>query len=176
VEFNTDLYERKTVEGMLEFLMTTLELAIFNPKARLSTLTPPARDSLTPFKIADDLAASPSSQPAPNVPSHVAPNETETRMMEIWREVLHVPDISPTSNFFELGGHSLMTMRLVNKVASVFDVKINVMSLFQAPTVREFAARVSRTESPLETWNIVEIQPLGKKTPIIAIKQYDDLL
>jgi hypothetical protein len=31
----------------------------------------------------------------------------------------------------------------VTKVASVFDVKINVMSLFQTPTVREFAARVS---------------------------------
>jgi acyl carrier protein len=64
-------------------------------------------------------------------------------MIGIWREILQVPDIGPTSNFFELGGHSLMAMRLVTKVARIFDVKINVMSLFQTPTVREFAARVS---------------------------------
>jgi len=169
VEFNTDLYERRTVEGMLEFLMTAFELAIFNPKARLSTLTPPVREWLAPSKPADDLAASRSSRQTPSELSRVAPNETETRMMEIWREILRVTDIGPTSNFFELGGHSLMAMRLVTKVASVFDVKINVMTLFQAPTVQAFAARVSGMESPLETWNIVEIQPKGEKTPIIAI-------
>ena len=90
-------------------------------------------------------------------------------MMAIWRDVLQVPEIGPTSNFFELGGHSLMAMRLMTKVASVFGVKINVMTLFQAPTVREFAAHVSRIETPLERWRIVQIQPLGDKTPIIAI-------
>jgi len=36
--------------------------------------------------------------------------------------------------------------------------------------VREFAARVSRIETPLEPWRIVQIQPLGDKTPIIAIE------
>lgn len=169
VEFNTDLYERSTVEGMLEFLVTVFELAISNPKARLSTLAPPVRDRIAASKPSGDLATAGFSQPAASVSSHDGPNDTETRMMEIWREILQVQNIGPTSNFFELGGHSLMAMRLVTKVASVLDVKINVMTLFQAPTVREFAARVSRTESPLETWNIVQIQPLGEKTPIIAI-------
>jgi thioesterase domain-containing protein/acyl carrier protein len=169
VEFNTDLYERRTAQGMLEFLMAAFELAIFNPKAKLSTLVPPVRDRPPPSKTAEGLHASLSSQPALNKASRVTPNEIEMRMMEIWRDILRVPDINPASNFFELGGHSLMAMRLVTKVASVFDVKINVMTLFQAPTVREFAARVSRTGTPLESWNIVEIQPLGEKTPIIAI-------
>jgi hypothetical protein len=62
-----------------------------------------------------------------------------------------------------------MAMRLVTKVASTFAVKINVMTLFQAPTVREFAAHVSRIERPLEPWSTVQIQPLGDKTPIIAV-------
>jgi thioesterase domain-containing protein/acyl carrier protein len=169
VEFNTDLYERSTVEGMLEFLMSAFELAIFNPKARLSILAPPMRDRIAASKPSDGLATTEFSQPALSVLPHDEPNDIETRMMEIWREVLQVQDIGPASNFFELGGHSLLAMRLVTKVASNFGVKINVMTLFQAPTVREFAARVSRTESPLETWNIVQIQPLGEKTPIIAI-------
>ncbi len=78
-------------------------------------------------------------------------------MMAIWRDVLQVREIGPTSNFFELGGHSLMAMRLMTKVASSFGVKTNVMTLFQAPTVREFTARVSRIEAPLEPWSIVQI-------------------
>ena len=90
-----------------------------------------------------DLAANVFSLPAQSPLSRVRPIDTETKMIGIWREILQVPDIGPTSNFFELGGHSLMAMRLVTKVARIFDVKINVMSLFQTPTVREFAARVS---------------------------------
>ncbi len=91
-------------------------------------------------------------------------------MMEIWRDILQVRDIGPTSNFFELGGHSLMAMRLMTKVANTFGVKINVMTLFQAPTVREFAAHVSRIETPVDPWSVVRIQSLGDKTPIIAIE------
>ncbi len=97
-------------------------------------------------------------------------SKTELTLTEIWRDVLQVPDIGPTSNFFELGGHSLLAMRLMSKVASTFGVKINVMTLFQAPTVREFAAHVSRIETPLDPWSIVQIQPLGDKTPIIAFE------
>jgi Phosphopantetheine attachment site/Thioesterase domain len=62
-----------------------------------------------------------------------------------------------------------MAMRLMTKVESTFGVKINVMTLFQAPTVREFTAHVSKIETPIEAWSIVKIQPLGDKTPIIAI-------
>lgn len=62
-----------------------------------------------------------------------------------------------------------MAMRLMTKVASTFGVKINVLTLFQAPTVREFTGHVFRIETPLEPWSIVEIQPRGDKTPIIAI-------
>jgi thioesterase domain-containing protein/acyl carrier protein len=159
---------------MLEFLMTCFELAIFNPKARLSTFAQPVReqpvrDRSEPCQTGGDLAANMFSPPAPSPLSRAKPADAETRMMAIWRDVLQVPEIDPTSNFFELGGHSLMAMRLMTKVASTFGVKINVMTLFQAPTVREFTAHVFRIETPLEPWSIVEIQPRGGKTPIIAI-------
>jgi thioesterase domain-containing protein/acyl carrier protein len=169
LEFNPDLFERRTAEQMLEFLMATFEFAISNPDARLSSLVPPVRDGIAPPKSIDGFAAIGPSRPPPRAPPIVEPTDAEIRMMAIWRDVLQVPEIGPTSNFFELGGHSLMAMRLMTKIASTFDVKINVMTLFQAPTVREFAAHVSRIETPLEPWSIVQIQPRGDKTPIIAI-------
>ena len=174
VEFNTDLYERRTVEGMLEFLMTAFELAIFNPGARLSSLTPPVRDQLAPSS--EDLAATGLSHPTPSEPSREEPNDIETRMMAIWRDVLQVPDISATSNFFELGGHSLMAMRLVNKIAGTFDTKVNVMTLFQAPTVRELAARISKTEIPLETLEYRSNPATWREDAHHRHQQYDDLL
>jgi acyl carrier protein len=169
VEYNTDIYERRTAEGMLEFLMSAFQRAIFNPTAKLSELVPPPRERIAPLPPGGPLTKTATTQTSPSTPSGEKPNQTEARMIEVWREILQVSDIGPASNFFELGGHSLLAMRLVAKVARVFDVKINVMTLFQAPTVRELAARVGATETVLEPWNIVQIQPLGEKTPIIAI-------
>jgi thioesterase domain-containing protein/acyl carrier protein len=167
--YKPDLFEKQTAERLHGFLMAAFEHAISNPNARLSSWVPPVRDSITPPKAIDSCAAIDTSRRPPSALPIVKPTEAETKMMAIWRDVLHVPEIDPTSNFFELGGHSLMAMRLMIKVESTFGVKINVMTLFQAPTVREFAAHVSRIKTPLEPWSIVRIQPLGDKTPIIAL-------
>src|SRR5262249_32608337 len=167
--YKPDLFEKQTAERLHGFLMAAFEHAISNPNARLSSWVPPVRDSITPPKAIDNCAAIDTSRRPPSALPIVKPTKAETKMMAIWRDVLHVPEIDPTSNFFELGGHSLMAMRLMIKVESTFGVKINVMTLFQAPTVREFAAHVSRIKTPLEPWSIVRIQPLGDKTPIIAL-------
>ena len=96
-------------------------------------------------------------------------SEIEIRLTRIWAEVLGLERVGRHDNFFDLGGHSLAALRLVAQVTSTFDVQVGVASLFVAPTIGEFAARVSKAETPLEPWTIVQIQPLGKKTPIIAI-------
>jgi thioesterase domain-containing protein/acyl carrier protein len=170
MEYKPDLFERQTAERLHGFLMAAFEYAISNPDARLSSLDPPVRDRIARPKTIDGFAANDASRPPPSAPPIVEPTEAETRMIAIWRDVLQVREIGPTSNFFDLGGHSLMAMRLMIKVASTFGVKINVMTLFLAPTLREFAAHVSRIETPPESWSIVQIQPLGDKTPIVAIE------
>lgn len=166
LEFNIDLFERSTAERMLESLVSTFEFAVSNPGSRLSALSAPAREAID---HAESHVGNTTPAPSPTLSNSVPPTDVEARLMAIWRDVLQVQEISPSSNFFELGGHSLLAMRLVTRVASTFGTKIGVMMLFQAPTVREFAARLSQNETPLEPWNIVQIQPLGEKTPIIAI-------
>ncbi|SIT48141.1 Linear gramicidin synthase subunit B (Includes: ATP-dependent D-leucine adenylase; Leucine racemase (ATP-hydrolyzing); ATP-dependent alanine adenylase; ATP-dependent D-valine adenylase; Valine racemase (ATP-hydrolyzing)) (fragment) [Paraburkholderia piptadeniae] len=95
--------------------------------------------------------------------------EVETRLARIWTELLKLDRVGRHDNFFELGGHSLVASRMVARVRSTFGVEIGVAALFAAPSIKEFAARVSRTEIPPEPWNVVKIQPLGEKTPVIAI-------
>ena len=104
--------------------------------------------------------------------------EIESHLARIWAELLKLERVGRHDNFFELGGHSLAALQLVSRVASTFGVQIGVAALFASPTLREFAIRVSRADMPLEAWNIVQIQPLGQKTPIIAINNtmmYSDL-
>jgi amino acid adenylation domain-containing protein len=95
--------------------------------------------------------------------------ELEVKLAQIWSEVLRVERVGRHDNFFELGGHSLLVMRLLGRVSAALGVDVNVAALFGAPTLSEFAARISRSHQPREEWNVVELQPLGTKTPIIAI-------
>jgi amino acid adenylation domain-containing protein len=95
--------------------------------------------------------------------------ELEVKLAQIWSEVLRVERVGRHDNFFELGGHSLLVMRLLGRVSAVLGVDVNVAALFGAPTLSEFAKRISRSHQPREEWNVVELQPLGTKTPIIAI-------
>jgi thioesterase domain-containing protein/acyl carrier protein len=123
-----------------------------------------------------DYAALPPPPRLTSIPSAEAPqvlvdglSDVEAKLAGIWRELLNVDVIEPTSNFFQLGGHSLLTIRLINRISSVLGVKADVMSLFQAPTLREFAATLSTSETPKDGSRIIKIQPDGDKTPIIAI-------
>jgi len=113
--------------------------------------------------------------PLPDAAAHVArgyeapEGETEQRLARIWAELLQLERVGREDNFFELGGHSLTALRLMARVGSVFGVQIGVAALFAAPTLRQLARRVAEPEKPLEPWNLIQLQPLGEKTPIIAI-------
>ena len=96
--------------------------------------------------------------------------EAEAQLARIWADVLGIARVGRHDNFFELGGHSLLALQLVARVAKAFGVPIPIAMLFEAPTVQDFAGCLPTGEAPLEPWtNIVKIQPVGDKTPIIAI-------
>ncbi|AMP99737.1 Nonribosomal peptide synthetase [Pedobacter cryoconitis] len=76
---------------------------------------------------------------------HVAPRtETERQLVEIWSEVLgRDPDqIGISSNFFELGGHSLKAVKVIHRVNTVFSVKIDIVKLFNEPTIENISGHI----------------------------------
>jgi amino acid adenylation domain-containing protein len=73
--------------------------------------------------------------------TYTAPgNEIETKLADIWSEVLglggHKP-IGIDDNFFELGGHSLKATILTAKIHKEFDVKVPLAEIFTRRTIRE---------------------------------------
>jgi amino acid adenylation domain-containing protein/thioester reductase-like protein len=70
----------------------------------------------------------------------VAPRNTiEQQLAAIWSQVLEIEAVGIFDNFFELGGDSLRAIRLVFQTRKAFHVEIPIISLFDAPTIIQFA-------------------------------------
>jgi acyl carrier protein len=63
----------------------------------------------------------------------------ESRLAQIWSEVLSIDPVGVNDNFLDLGGHSLAATRVVSRVLKDFQFEIPLRILFEAPTVAEMA-------------------------------------
>jgi aryl carrier-like protein len=80
--------------------------------------------------------------------SYEAPQgEIETKLAEIWAEVLKVERIGRQDNFFELGGHSLLAIKLIDRM-NQNGFRLNVRAIFETPSLAQLATSlVSENES-----------------------------
>jgi acyl carrier protein len=97
----------------------------------------------------------------------------ESRLAQIWSEVLSIDPVGVHDNFLDLGGHSLAATRVVSQVLTNFQLEIPLQVLFQTPTVAEMAGavmehqakklgrgEVDRILAELESLSDVELQRL----------------
>jgi hypothetical protein len=82
--------------------------------------------------------------PAPDFSAHLdggaSPRTTlEESLVSLWSEVLRLEGVGIHDNFFSVGGHSLLAAQLVAQVRDLFQADVPLQSLFEAPTVAEFA-------------------------------------
>ncbi|WP_228050002.1 non-ribosomal peptide synthetase [Tychonema sp. LEGE 06208] len=90
--------------------------------------------------------------------SLVAPRTPiEEMLASIWADVLRIEIVGVHHNFFELGGHSLLATQVISRVRDTFAVELALRSLFEAPTIAEFASRV---ENSLSNGQSQEAEPL----------------
>jgi amino acid adenylation domain-containing protein len=73
-----------------------------------------------------------------------ARTEVEELVVQTWREVLNINDLSVHDNFFEVGGHSLLGTQTVARLSEAFDREIPVSALFNAPTIRGLSAEIEK--------------------------------
>ena len=88
----------------------------------------------------------------------------EQLVAAVWSDVLGVAEISTDDNFFNLGGDSLTAVRVVGRVFDVFGM-VSPYTIFDAPTLAEFAAAVSAAggrERPALTRAGLTDAPLSK--------------
>jgi amino acid adenylation domain-containing protein len=93
---------------------------------------------------------------------HVPPrNELETKLAEIWADVLKVNKevIGINANFFELGGHSLKATVLITRIHKELNVKVTMVELFRNQTIAELSAYITNAGPD----KFVSIEPVETK-------------
>jgi natural product biosynthesis luciferase-like monooxygenase protein len=115
---------RRLPEIMVPSAFVVLEAMPLTPNGKVDRRKLPAPDAIHP-----ELEA-----------AFVAPaTPVEEALAVIWCEVLGLEKIGSADSFFELGGHSLLATQLVSQLREVFKVELPLRSLFEAPTICEFA-------------------------------------
>ena len=85
-------------------------------------------------RLAEELG-----QHAPAEQQAAPQTETERTVARIWQELLGVPQLGIHDNFFDLGGYSLLATRIVSRTSDAFGIELPMRSLFEAPTISQFA-------------------------------------
>lgn len=128
---------------LLEYLRSTIP-AYMVPAALVRVETWP----LTPNGKVDRRALpAPIERPARSTDS-VAPRTPDEHVVaRVWALVLGREAIGLHDNFFELGGHSLLAAQAITHLNAAFGSSISVRTIFDHPTVAEFAAQLRRTSA-----------------------------
>ncbi|MFZ0320634.1 MAG: amino acid adenylation domain-containing protein [Candidatus Sulfotelmatobacter sp.] len=68
---------------------------------------------------------------------------TESRIHQVWREILQLDHVGIHDNFFDVGGHSLLLTAVQTKLAEAFHRDIASVDLYRYPTISALAKRLS---------------------------------
>ncbi|WP_444997366.1 non-ribosomal peptide synthase/polyketide synthase [Aliikangiella sp. IMCC44359] len=71
---------------------------------------------------------------------YVAPStEVESKLCDIWSELLNVEKVGVKDNFFDIGGHSLLATRLISLIRTEFELDVAIREIFNLQTIVELA-------------------------------------
>jgi len=141
VEYSTDIFDRSTIERLLDQFQFLLRSVVENPSTPLSELASERVADGANRQIGTNGSDEDNSE-------QLQRSSIEKKLASIWSEVLGVQQIDPTDNLFDLGGHSLLITRIISRIRSIFQVDVPIHAFFEAPTVSAIAAVV---ESQIET-------------------------
>ncbi|WBA86478.1 non-ribosomal peptide synthetase [Endozoicomonas sp. GU-1] len=71
----------------------------------------------------------------------------ESKLCDLWQELLNIEQIGIHDNFFQLGGDSLLAIRLCQRIGQVFSIEVPVALLFQHPTVTALAQHIQSLDT-----------------------------
>jgi thioesterase domain-containing protein/acyl carrier protein len=159
LKYNADLYEAAEAERLVARYLRLLENIPSRGEAKISSL-----DLLNLERRQPRPLATPESGAA------IAPrNDLERQLQTIWERELGRQPIGVADNFFEAGGNSMIALQIFNEIRARFGKDLPLSALFQCGTIERLAAALAE-DKPEQPWSsLVEIQPLGRKTPIFCM-------
>ncbi|MEM9916804.1 MAG: amino acid adenylation domain-containing protein [Bacteroidota bacterium] len=74
-------------------------------------------------------------------------SETEQMVLDIWKEVLGMDEISTDDNFFEIGGHSFKAIKIQTTLFKRIGLQIGIKDIFTHPDIQSFAAFIDANQT-----------------------------
>ncbi|WP_299491655.1 non-ribosomal peptide synthetase [uncultured Shewanella sp.] len=71
-------------------------------------------------------------------------NDTESKISEIWKEILNKDYISLSDNFFDVGGNSLLMAKVHRHIKKEITDKVSIMDLLQFPTIKKLSQHIDK--------------------------------
>lgn len=97
----------------------------------------------------------------------------ESKLLNLWRNLLQRSDIELEDNFFDVGGHSLLAAQLFVEIEKETGKTLPVSTLYRAPTIPGLIEFLE-DESVQRTWStLVPIRATGTKTPLVCVTPWD---
>ena len=91
---------------------------------------------------------------------YIAPqSETEKSIAAIWENLLNLEIVGSTDDFFELGGHSILLTRLLSEYQKVFNISVNLKTLYTNTSLKNHAILVDNLKQD-NTAAVSEIKKL----------------
>jgi len=160
LQYNSDLFEADTLRQILADYGTVLGIMSTNPEAQVGELG-----------ISMLQAESRRYQQLEHAPrAYKGPRDSvESQLVKLWEAVLDKRPVGIEDDFFELGGTSLIAARLFAQIEEGFKLKIPLVTLVQASTIKKLAKVIHRPGSPDAWRSLVTIQPGGIRPPLFCI-------
>ncbi|MER9586473.1 amino acid adenylation domain-containing protein [Mesorhizobium sp. M0276] len=67
----------------------------------------------------------------------------QTKLAEIWKDVLKLDSVCAEDNFFDVGGHSLAIVQVQARIQDRLGIDCKILDLFEHPTIRTLAAHLA---------------------------------
>lgn len=76
--------------------------------------------------------------------TYIAPrNDLESKLQQIWQDLLGRDNISINDDFFDIGGHSLLAMKLINQINVQLSEDLSLRDIFDASSIEKLANTLS---------------------------------
>ncbi len=157
LEYDSDLFEPATITRLARQYRATLERAVRNPQ-----------EAIRGTEALPVQASAESCRTLAPPPAAAARDKVQATLVDIWETGFNRRPVSIDDDFFELGGDSLLAARLFARVGQEFDVRIPVVALVRAPTIRQLAPMIGEYKSSRESNCVLPIQTGGSRPPLFC--------